>query len=367
MKAMKSAWIAAGMIVQTVIWTPTPGAHAADSGQPARHHEVSIAGTDITPGNQSWPSAVNTSGEVVGGHSVGGGTHGFVWRDGVLTDITPLRGGTYSFAEAVNATGDAVGTSGDYGNSHPFRWHDGVSVELPALGGTGSANALNDNGVVVGNAYQAASGSNKAVLWRDGVLSVLPDLGGTYSAARFVNESGQVLIYSVSPAGEQHALFWSAGVMTDLGPGVPLGLNDDGQALIGSVQTSQGTTRPFLWQAGQKTQLPTAVTSVAGLNQSGQVVGQYTVAATGASDGFLWDGHALTDVGAISPVGLNNYGQVLADNATGTVVWYQGQVTTLTPQTGPAGPPVISDGGLVAGEVRSTGDTDVWQVSRVSG
>ncbi|MBW8804177.1 MAG: hypothetical protein JF587_10025 [Catenulisporales bacterium] len=356
---MTRAWVAAGMTVQAVLGTAA-GAYAA-SGE---HRAAAIAGTDITVGKQSWPWAVNTAGEVVGGYSFANDTHGFVWHNGVFTDIIPLHGGTYSLAEAVNEAGDVVGRSGNYGDSHPFSWHNGVSVELPALGGTGSADALNDHGVIAGMAFQPSTGTNKAVLWCDGALTVLPDLGGTYSSAGPVNESGQVLIYTVAPSGVQHALFWSAGVMTDLGPGVPAGLNDAGQALVGSVQSDQGPTRPFLWRAGQKTYLPAGVTSVAGLNQSGQVVGQYTVAGTGASDGFLWDGRTLTDLGSISPVGINEYGQVIASSPAGTVVWYQGHVTTLTPQTGPAGPPVISDGGLVASEVYSTGDTDVWQVPR---
>lgn len=77
---------------------------------------------------------------------------------------------------------------------------------------------------------------------------------------------------------------------------------------------------------------------------------------TGASDGYRWNGSALaSDLGAICPVGINGYGQVLVD---------QRRVTTLRPQTGPAGPPVIGDGSLVAGEVRSTGDTDIWRVPR---
>src|SRR4051812_19132151 len=196
MKALTRAWIAAGMTVQAVLCAAS-GAYAATGEQRA----ASIAGTDITVGRQSWPTDVNTSGEVVGGYSVGNDTHGFVWRSGVLTDIIPLQGGAYSLAEAVNTAGDVVGRSGNYGDSHPFSWHNGVSVELPALGGTGSANALNDNGVIVGNAFQPSTGSNKAVLWHDGALTVLPDLGGSYSAAEFVNAGGQVLVYSVSPSG----------------------------------------------------------------------------------------------------------------------------------------------------------------------
>ena len=359
MRSLTKHWIGAALAVQ-LLACPAAEAFAADSTP----HLSSIAGTDITPGNQSWPSDVYSSGEIVGGHTVGSGTHGFVWRAGVLTDITPLHSGTYSIAFAVDEAGDAVGTSGDYGNSHAFLWHNGTSTELPSLGGVSSANALNDVGAIVGNAYQPSSGSNKAVLWRDGTLTTLPDLGGTYSSASFVNNSGQVLIYSVSPSGEQHALFWDTGALTDLGPGVPVGLNDSGQVLVGSTQTSQGTTQPFLWQAGHKTALPATVTSVAALNQLGQIVGQYTVPGSGESHGFLWTAGHLTDLGPIQPERVTDCGQVLADSSTGTVVWYQGAVTTLTPQTGPAGPPVINDSGLVAGEVRSTGDTDIWQVPK---
>ena len=77
-----------------------------------------------------WP--VNDEGQIVGSSETpGGGTHGFLWADGVMTDLGTLAGMTGSVAYDINEDGRIVGVSYDAGASRAFVWSAGVMQELP--------------------------------------------------------------------------------------------------------------------------------------------------------------------------------------------------------------------------------------------
>lgn len=60
----------------------------------------------------SSASAVNNKGQVVGsGLTDAGGSHGFIYQDGTITDIGTLEGGRNSFPSAINERGQVVGTA----------------------------------------------------------------------------------------------------------------------------------------------------------------------------------------------------------------------------------------------------------------
>jgi probable HAF family extracellular repeat protein len=129
-------------------------------------------------GGQSYATAVNDSGQVVGN-----GSHAFSWTQaGGMVDLGTL-GGTASGAIAVNATGQVVGLStlpGD-GSFHAFSWtQEGGMVDLGTLGGTNSyAAAVNATGQVVGGSHIPGDSTQHAVLWQVRVENSPPrcDLG----------------------------------------------------------------------------------------------------------------------------------------------------------------------------------------------
>ncbi|MGE5096750.1 MAG: hypothetical protein ACM3SO_16560 [Betaproteobacteria bacterium] len=113
-----------------------------------------------------FPNDINNGGAVTGGWLSGTGTHAFIYKDGVLTDLGTL-GGQFSAGNAVNNDGVVVGGAAPSGFSpvHAFAYMDGAMRDLGTLGGAAStATDVNDDGVVVGRS-QDASGQLVAFAW----------------------------------------------------------------------------------------------------------------------------------------------------------------------------------------------------------
>jgi probable HAF family extracellular repeat protein len=198
-------------------------------------------------------------GAIVGESSSANSTHGFLYRDGVLTDLGTL-GGAYSGAYAINSSGLIVGqstliTGGDV-PSHATLWENCQPIDLGTLGGAESfARDINDAGVVVGTSSAAGDPVNShAVLWRDRVIEQLETGGARSSQAAAINASGTIVgfgVYHGSPSW--HALMWRNGTLVDLGnfgsSAFALGLNDRGDAVGMSWDAAGTRPRPFLYTA----------------------------------------------------------------------------------------------------------------------
>jgi probable HAF family extracellular repeat protein len=194
-----------------------------------------------TLGAQSWATGVNDRGEVVGFSDTWDGLrHGFVWRQGVMTDLGPA--GTSSVAYDVNSHGViAGGRYVDAMNAVPVTWTRGRLRTLTELQGV--ATAINDRGDVAGQLtngsffwsggrlvvipqvpglmYLQAEGLNDrgqvvgmtdsdAFLWQDGTTTFLPRLAGSTTTASDINDRGWVVGFSATtPDGlGQHAVLW---------------------------------------------------------------------------------------------------------------------------------------------------------------
>ncbi|MEW4568400.1 hypothetical protein AB1L88_11085 [Tautonia sp. JC769] len=164
-------------------------------------------------GGNSYGTAVNDSGQVVGHSTTPAGVHrAFLAQDGEIRNLGTLPGADHSVANAVNAHGVAAGFTSS-GTFHGFFvgqtpedgraviFRDGEVIDLGTLGGQSSiAVAINDHGQVAGTS-QTADGPNHAFLYTDGEmidLGRLPEPREWYSpdsgsGASDLNNLGQVV------------------------------------------------------------------------------------------------------------------------------------------------------------------------------
>ena len=84
----------------------------------------------------SVPRSINKRGDIVGDSLFSRSTwpfqrHGFVWRDGAMTDLGTLPGRAESYAAAINDRGEIAGTAYDIGfGSNLVLWSDGAIHDL---------------------------------------------------------------------------------------------------------------------------------------------------------------------------------------------------------------------------------------------
>jgi probable HAF family extracellular repeat protein len=310
------------------------------------------------PGSEGSEAAdINASAQVVGTSGTNSGPmHGFLWQNGVMTDLGTL-GGSYSSALAINDAGQVVGkssvspTSADAhaflitpedtnGNGIPDRWYrdtngDGrndLMRDLGTLGGRSSSAAdVNSAGQVVGTAA-IASGSDHAFLWQYGQMRDLGTLSGQTSAANGINNSGQVTGTAVAADGWSHAFLWQGGVMTDLGRASSSNdINSAGQVAgsrLWTPATPNGTSGTFT-DLGTLPPLDTLSLqsgSVAlGINSATQVVGYscewFPDGWGGGFDvfrAFAWQDGVMQDLNDQSPnlwllkaTAVNDAGQIV--------------------------------------------------------
>jgi probable HAF family extracellular repeat protein len=239
-------------------------------------------------GTDSLALLINQQGQVVGQSYTadtsqpdlfcGGGVplnlHGFIWEDGVMTDIGTL-GGRCAFTYALNNRGQIVGQSAvaDDAASHPYLWDRQLGMidlfqrERGSLGGTyGYAQWINDHGVIIGNVTDQGDQRLLAVTWTpDGVIHNLGTLvGDPCSVADAINSHGSVVggsgfyaapFFPACTTTNEHAFLWENGTIVDLNSFVPLGsdltlteavfINDRGE-ISGFATKANGDQRAFL-------------------------------------------------------------------------------------------------------------------------
>lgn len=266
-------------------------------------------GTDF-----SAASGLSESGLVVGWSTAETGTRGFLWHDGVMTDVGELPGGPHtgdsfiSMSYAVNDAAQVVGKAWDGETTRAFHWEAGEMMDLGDLPGASrvaSASDINSAGQVVGYSVGQEPGERgfgHATLWesRGAVIQGLGDLPGgrNYSAAHAINDAGQVVGESEAASGTRAFLWASGSPMVDLGdlPGgsdesIAHDINNAG-LIVGESEAAEGP-RAFLWEAGVMINLGDLGGSLNrsrayAINDAGQVVG-FSNAPPGGDAGFIWD------------------------------------------------------------------------------
>jgi probable HAF family extracellular repeat protein len=340
---------------KATVWT--------QAGGPVSIHD-SIGAT----GNQSHPTAVNDSGEVVGFADVP-----FSWSEADGGAQIPLPPGLSTSSESrvtdINAAGQFAGhtTAGQESVyvSHAFTGTraEGI-VDLGTLGVGWSSVAwdINDAGEVVGASATIAGDPAScrptpgfcnrefhAFYWSesDGMvdLGTLDNALGSISQAIAINESGQVLVNSQTAPqtgqpgdlGPMHAFIWtSGGGMQDLGALGGAGastqafdMNNAGQVV--GYSGVPNNTHAFIWtQAGGMVDLGTLggpFSYAWDINDLGQVVGS-SQTATGQFHAFLWTpADGMVDLGVLDGftssevTAINENGQIIGRSGPHSVLW----------------------------------------------
>ena len=152
--------------------------------------------TDLgTLGGLSCAQSINELGQVVGFSTLPNNqTRAFVYAQGRMWDLGTLMSGSDSYATAINNKGQVVGTAYATGYSHAFLFQNGQMQDLGTLGGKSSeAHSINDNGVIVGVA-DISSGDQRGFYYLNNKMFDLGTLGfnSVSSSATYINNNNEI-------------------------------------------------------------------------------------------------------------------------------------------------------------------------------
>lgn len=253
---------------------------------------------------------INNAGQVVGEGSTDTGTTPWIMdRSGPGRAIRDGIAGAQAAARGINDRGMVVGesTSFPFLSFHGWVYRDGALTNVPVPAGTidSSLRAINNPGVAVGNtrlldckAYPDCEGPRRGLVYEAaGDVRLLGTLaGGTFSEVRGINDRGQI-VGSADSAEGTRAIVVEGGVMRSLGTlagrdSFGSAINQSGQ-VAGHLSGADGPVddRPFLYSDGSMVELTGLGArygsfSVADLNNHGVVLGDASEATRG-SVGFI--------------------------------------------------------------------------------
>jgi probable HAF family extracellular repeat protein len=312
--------------------------------------QYNVTDLGTLPGyNNSYGTAINSSGQVVGvANSSSGTAQAFIYSNGKMTGLGMLPGLTMSWAYGINDSGQVVGgSSTSTGQAQEaFLYANGTMTGLTFGSSASWAYGINNNGQVVGEAEY--NPGNEPVLYSSGKVTGLGTIGGQLGEAYAINASGIAVgtAATTSQVPMTYDAFLSNGTMTDLGSLGSGGsqanaINATGEVvgLCGMAYTSHSAiSHAFLYSGGKMTDLgvlaglgiPSQESSAAfGINDSGQVVGVagsafgITFTSPGMADSadhaFIYSNGLMTDLNSlISPgwtleeaTAINNAGDIV--------------------------------------------------------
>jgi probable HAF family extracellular repeat protein len=199
---------------------------------------------------------------------------------------------------------------------------------LPTLGGNdGQASSINNRGQIVGFAENGAldttcspgTTNNRIALpalWENGTVKPLPLVSlDTDGDAMWINDLGQAVGYSGNCTTAVHGASWKnnvISVLADLGNGaLAESINNRGQ-IAGQVTSPDGSASAAVWQNGADgavtnigIPLGDAIALATGINDRGQVVGSSLDSSLSWSHAFIWQDNVLTNLDTLFPASAN--------------------------------------------------------------
>lgn len=270
--------------------------------------------------------------------------------------ITPLKShsqtyratnlGANTFGSAINAAGQVVGYTVITGMDQPFLWDSGALTFLGMAGGfSGQAYGINDNGQIIGEIAGLTGSTNgtDAALWANGTVTNVSSTLHGFSSGSGINGSGQ-LVGDSGPTGSnlcggnlENAFIWNSGTISFLDPSTSVNsyataINDAGDA-VGYLQIPPAcTSQAALFSGGTTTTLPqppgsdsSTSTKANAINRAGQIVGYAFTPTTAANTAVLWYNGSVTALGTGQALGVNNAGQIVGsivvDHALHAATW----------------------------------------------
>ncbi len=259
----------------------------------------------------------------------------------VMSAATPVFAAGYSITSL--GIGNQVLTVNNLGQTAGIAWANGGAAALFTGGVTsisgnvaGEAWSINDSGQVVGS-IQDGNYKSHAFLYSNGSVQSIVPFGGTHGIAYGINNAGQVVGAATDSNIVNHAFIYQDGVVTDLGTmggnfSAATGINNKGQ-VVGYVY-GPISTKTFLYDNGGVTVLGVDNLQAAGINDSGQIIGQH------GNVGVLFENGVMTKLGSFMTngtswaSGLNNLGQVVghaqsSDNEARAFLYSDGKLLDL--------------------------------------
>ena len=238
------------------LWNTASGASATQAATP-RYELLVIPGLD-SPGALSGAIRINDAGQVAG-YVDGTRDDSYFLYDGRTTRRIPAGMPSSHVTLGLNDNGTVAGSvwrpgGGTYG----FSYHDGVVSELGTLGVHGIyPSAINNAGRIVGH---ATFWETQPALLADGRLTVLGNFGGDWATADAINERGDIA-GAVAHGQDTRAYVYRDGQFTELD--TPAGtdasvydIDDAGNVLGRYTDWHAGDSRVFVAGADGTVALP---------------------------------------------------------------------------------------------------------------
>lgn len=275
-------------------------AHAAEATEATTMTLIGTEGTQAVGVNSRGQVAVDAQSR----------SNSYIWHRGKVTPL-PDRFSPV----AINEKGHVAGNI-RFGDVEPFYqaaiWRDGkltvLSTERKSLYATG----MNDRDEVVGEGPVGDRSLDRAFVWRNGTVTDLDTPAGFDSYAKDINNKGEIVGFTRDGVpGPRQAVIWRGGVRTALGAGITYaaGINDRSEIAVTTFRDNR--TRAGVWRRGVVTLMDAPnYADAAGINERGDVTGWITRSPSDVA-AFRWRAGKMRELGPGSGYGINNGGQVV--------------------------------------------------------